>query len=361
MSDDATRTTTPRTADDFAERVMDGALGAFDTLAIALGDRLGWYDDLARHGPSTPSELATRTGTSPRYAREWLEQQATTGVLSVAESHGERRFAMDAAANEVLTNRVSLSHLAPLARMFAAAGTQFHALVEAYRHDTGVAWSDYGADMRESQSDMNRPLFDGELAAALARTNVHDLLTRPGARIADVGCGGGWSSIALASAYPEATVVGYDVDAPSIELARRHAVKAGVDDRTTFVAADVGAVGETGEHDVVFAFECIHDLARPVDVLTAMRLMAAPEGAVVVMDEAVADDLQAPGDEVERLMYGFSLLVCLPDGKSGADSAETGTVLRPGLLRRYAREAGFEDIEVLPTGEFGFFRFYRLR
>ncbi|MBY5163740.1 class I SAM-dependent methyltransferase [Salsipaludibacter albus] len=347
------------TSDHVAERVLASALGAIDTLSIALGDRLGWYDALAERGACTPSELAGATGTSVRYAREWLEQQATTGLLEVEEGD-PRRFRMSPAVAEVMTDRTSLAHVAPLARMLAAAGARFHDLVDAYRADTGVSWEDFGVDMRESQSDMNRPWFEHELAGALAGTPIAPLLARPDASIADVGCGGGWSSIALAVAHPDATVVGYDVDAPSIELARRNAADAGVADRVRFEVADVGREHLPGGHDVVFAFECVHDMPRPVEVLAAMRRMTAPDGAVVVMDEAVADELQAPGDEVERLMYGFSLLVCLPDGKSGEDSAATGTVIRRSILREYARAAGFDDLQELATGEFGFFRFYHL-
>ena len=348
-----------RTADDVAERVFTSALGAVETLAIALGDRLGWYGALARMGACTAEELAETTASSPRYAREWLEQQATTGLLQVADGE-PRRFWIEPAVAEVMTNRSSLAYLAPLSRMLAAAGARFHDLVAAYRDDTGVAWADYGVDMREAQADMNRPWFEHELARALAGTSVAPLLARPSASIADVGCGGGWSTIALARAHPDATIVGYDVDGPSIELARRNAAEAGVADRVTFEVADVGRADLDGSHDVVFAFECIHDMPRPVEVLAAMRRMTAPDGAVVVMDEAVADDLQVPGDEVEQIMYGFSLLICLPDGKSDTDSAATGTVIRPSVLRGYARSAGFDDLEVLPTGEFGFFRFYRL-
>jgi 2-polyprenyl-3-methyl-5-hydroxy-6-metoxy-1,4-benzoquinol methylase len=113
-------------------------------------------------------------------------------------------------------------------------------------------------------------------------------------------------------------------------------------------------------YDVVFAFECLHDMPRPVEVLAAARRALRPGGAVVVMDEAVAEALESPADEVDRLMYGFSLLVCLPDGMSHEGSAGTGTVMRPAVLQRYAQEAGFADVQVLPIEDFSFFRFYLL-
>ena len=114
-------------------------------------------------------------------------------------------------------------------------------------------------------------------------------------------------------------------------------------------------------YDVAFAFECVHDMARPVEVLAAIRAALDPDGVLVVMDEAVAEEFTAPGDDLERLMYGFSLLVCLPDGLSSTPSAGTGTVMRPSVLRGYAERAGFGSLDVLPIEGFGFFRFYALR
>ena len=184
-----------------------------------------------------------------------------------------------------------------------------------------------------------------------------EALSRPGVRILDVGCGGGWSSIALKRAYPAATVTGIDVDAPSIELARANAASAGVE--VDFRHGDAADLGDAS-YDVAFAFECVHDMPRPVEVLGAVHRALTAEGFLVVMDEAVADSFAPDGDETERIMYGFSLLVCLPDGMSSQPSAGTGTVMRPSVLRGYALEAGFDDLAVLPIEDFGFWRFYLL-
>jgi hypothetical protein len=123
--------------------------------------------------------------------------------------------------------------------------------------------------------------------------------------------------------------------------------------------ADAAGLAEGG-FDAAFAFECIHDMPQPVEVLAAMRRAVASGGPVVVMDEAVGDAFTAPGDEVERLMYGFSLFICLPDGMAHPSSVGTGTVMRPETLRRYAVEAGFAGVDTLPIEDFGFWRFYRL-
>jgi hypothetical protein len=126
-----------------------------------------------------------------------------------------------------------------------------------------------------------------------------------------------------------------------------------------FHTADAATV-DTGTYDAVFAFECVHDLPDPVGVLAAMRRLVGASGAVVVMDERVAETFTAPGDDVERLMYGYSLICCLADGMAHESSVGTGTVMRPSTLRRYAVEAGFADIEILDIDN-DFFRFYRLR
>ena len=183
---------------------------------------------------------------------------------------------------------------------------------------------------------------------------------QPGARIADIGCGAGWSSMALASAYPSSNVLGVDVDEPSIQAANANAEAAGVADRTRFVIAAGQTLSELGPFDAAFAFECIHDMPRPVDVLAAIHGAVRPDGLVVIMDEAVADEFRAPGDQVEQLMYGFSTLICLPDGLSSTPSEGTGTVMRRSILTDYAKRAGFSSVEVLPIEDFGFWRFYQL-
>jgi SAM-dependent methyltransferase len=356
------------TADAFAERLFGSALGAIDVLSAYLGDRLGWYRSLAADGPATPGELAARTSCDRRYAREWLEQQAVSGVLTVEGADGpaeERRYVLPPGPAEVLTDSSSLNYLAPITRMFAAPSVQLPALMAAYRGGGGVSWEQLGDDARESQGDMNRPWYEQKLAAAMAAVpDLHARLSRPGARVLDVGCGHGWSTIALAQAYPEAVLEGVDVDAPSMEAARTNAAAAGLDGRVTFRTADAAGLagGPTGAtYDVAFAFECVHDMAQPVSVLTAIRAVLAPDGVLVVMDEAVAEEFTAPGDDLERLMYGFSLFVCLPDGRSSDPSEATGTVMRRSTLEGYARRAGFGGAEVLPTGDFGFWRFYALR
>ena len=261
----------------------------------------------------------------------------------------------------MLLDEQSLNYLGPLTRMAVAAGRRIDDLLAAYRDGGGVSWDAFGDDARESQAALNRPWFSQKLAPALAGVpDLHTVLGRPGARILDVGCGGGWSTMALATAYPAATVVGVDIDAPSIEAARAAAAAAGLTGRVEFVLAQGEALPAAEPCDAAFAFECLHDMPRPVEVLAAIRSAVRPDGLVVIMDEAVADEFTAPGDEIDQCMYGFSLFICLPDGLASTPSVGTGTVMRRPVLTDYARRAGFSDVTVLPIEDFGFFRFYRL-
>ncbi len=361
-------TTTPgpptdASADAVAERIFATVLAGLESLSLYLGDRLGWYRALAEDGPATSAQLAARTATQERYAREWLEQQAVMGILLAHHQDGVRRYELPAGAAEALTDQTSLAYLGPLPRLLAAAGAHLPQLLDAYRHGGGVSWAQLGTDAREAQADLNRPWFERRLAETLhGLKDVDDVLARPGAHVVDIGCGAGWSTIALARAYPGAEILGVDLDTPSVALARHNAATAGMGDRVGFRVADAGSLGATSQrYDAAFAFECLHDMPRPIEVLAAVRDVLRPGGLVIVMDGAVADEFTAPGNDLERSMYAWSLLTCLPDGMSSAPSAATGTVMRRDTVQHYARQAGFRAVDVLPITDFGSWRFYRIR
>jgi SAM-dependent methyltransferase len=348
---------------EFADRVFTSVLGALDVATIFVGEQLGLYDALHRRGPLTVAEAASHTGAHARYVREWLEQQTVAGIVDVVDASvpaAERRYSISAAHAEVLCDRDSLSYLTPFARMFAAAATRLPELLEAYRTGGGVGWEEFGPLMRTAQAEANRPLFMQVLGRDwLPSVPDVEARLRAGGAVADVGCGEGWSAIGMARSYPGIRVDGYDVDLASVESARRHAAEHGLTDRVSFFLADAATVPLADTYDVVTAFECVHDMPDPVSVLSGARRLVKDDGTVIVMDERVPDSFTGPGDPVEQLMYGISMLVCLPDGLSHAESVGTGTVMRHDTLRSYAQQAGFRDVEVLPI-EHDTFRFYRL-
>jgi len=350
--------------DALVERIFMASIGALELGAIQVGDRLGFYRSLAGDGVATPSELAARTGTSERYVREWLEQQAVAGLLSVDDARAdaaERRYSLPAEHREVLVEQEDLNFLAPLARLTIGVLGPLEQLLEAYRTGQGVPYEAYGEDTREGIGALNRPMFVNQLADWLAAIPEVDgrLRAQPAARVADIACGTGWSSIAIARAYPDVTVDGFDLDAASIATARQNIAATDLADRVHPAVRDAADPDLSGRYDLVTIFEALHDMDYPVQALQTARRLLTDGGCVVIGDERVAERFAAPGDELERFNYGWSVLHCLPVGMTHADSAGTGTVIRPDTVRAYAAEAGFTRVDVLPI-EHDFWRFYRL-
>jgi len=346
-------------------RLFEASLGMGELLTVYLGDTLGLYRVLETSSPLTPAELAQRAGIFERYAREWLEQQAAAGILSVddpAAAHDERRYTLPAGHAEPLLDLDSPYSMAPLCKSFVAIARSMPELASAFRTGALVGWSSYGRDLTEAQGDFNRPWLLGSLGTEYLPSieDLHDrLASEPGARVADIACGVGWAAISLARAYPNITVDGYDLDELSIELARENAERSGVADRVRFEARDAADPALESQYDLAVVVEAIHDLSQPVSVLSAIRKMLKPGGTLIVADERTEDAFVAPASETERLFYTYSVLCCLPSAMEDHTSAGTGTVMRMSTFRDYATSAGFGDVSVLPI-EHDFLRFYRL-
>jgi hypothetical protein len=285
------------TQTDVAERLFAGGLAAIEMFTVHLGVRLGLYRALHSLGTATPGDLADAAHIHPRYAREWLEQQAVMGIVEVASVDPTDPYAsafrLPDAHVPALLEEDSPLYTAPMARFVAGIAGALPDLIEAFRTGAGVPYAAYGADTRAAISGLNRPMYRGDLAKVwlAALPDVHAKLTAGPARLLDLGCGEGWSSVALAEAFPAARIDGFDLDDASIGQA--------------------------------------------------------------------ADAFTAPGDEVERLNYAFSVTHCLPATRAEGAAEEAGTVLRQGTVRRYAERAGFGRFEVLPI-EHDLWRFYRL-
>jgi SAM-dependent methyltransferase len=350
--------------DALVQRLFEATLGTWDLLAVYLGGRLGLYRALADQGALTAPGLAEATGTNERYVREWLEQQATSGILEVDDAGkgaNERRYSLPAGHDEALLDETSLNFIAPIAKIVAACTRPLDELLEAFRSGDGIPYAAYGDDVHEGQAEFTRPMFETLLGNEWlpAISDVHERLqSDPPARVADVACGQGLSSLAIARAYPKVRVDGIDSDEASIAAAEQHLHGSGLEARVSFQCRDAVDVDD-GRYDLVYIHEALHDMSYPVDVLRACRSLLADGGSVVIADERVADSFAVPGDELERFYYGCSILHCLPVGMLGEGAAGTGTVMRAGTVRRYAEEAGFEGFDVLPIAN-DFYRFYRL-
>jgi SAM-dependent methyltransferase len=348
-----------------AERLVDDTTHALEILSVHLGLELGLYQALADLGAATQAEVATHAGVAPRYAREWLEQQATAGYLTcdnpsdVAE---QRLYRLPGGHAEVLLDADSPYHAAPLASMLASVTGVLPQLLAAYRSGSGVPYAAYGPEMRRGIAAVNRPMFLHELASSWLPV-VPDLDRRlrsaPPAQVLDLGCGLGASSVALAGTYPRAQVLGVDLDQASVIEARAKAAEAGVADRVTFVVGDADHVTAEAPFELVTVFEALHDMGDPVGTLRAVRALLAADGHVLVADERVADTFTIPGDPTERFMYGWSVLHCLPATLAEHPVEATGTVLRAPTVARWAAAAGFTGFEVLPIDN-PLWRFYRM-
>jgi SAM-dependent methyltransferase len=357
--------TDPRTDDDrtnaLVERLFQDAVGALELYTVYLGERLGLYRALAEGGPATSSELAERTGTAERYVREWLEHHASSGLLEVDDAKAEpltRRYRMPAEHIPVLVDADDARYEGYKGVDIVRAARPLPQLVEAFR--TGDAppplpWEP------EGRAEFNRARFlnllGKEWLPAIPDVDSR-LRAEPPARVADVACGTGWSSIAMAQAYPRITVEGFDLDQDVIAVARENAKDAGIAERVTFSVADASDRGGAGAYDLVTIIEALHDMSRPVDALRAAREMLTEDGAMLVVDELVQDEFTAPASDRERYEYGWSVVSCLPGAMGDPETRATG-VMRPSILRQYATEAGFRDVEILPI-DTEYWRFYRL-
>jgi ubiquinone/menaquinone biosynthesis C-methylase UbiE len=191
--------------------------------------------------------------------------------------------------------------------------------------------------------------------------DVHERLqVGPISRVADLGCGTGWSCIAVAQAYPKVRVDGFDLDDSSIALARANAADAGLSDRVRFEVRDVSDPLLTGSYELVLACDTLTDVGQPTQVLRVMRGLVANGGAALVLDVRVNDLPDVPGGDVERLVYAWSVLLSLPVARAHPSFDVIGAMLRPSILQKHAVEAGFHEVESLPIGN-DLWRLYRLR
>jgi len=317
-----------------------GDLGAtLSTAMISLGDRLGLFKALASGGPATPAELAARTKTVERYIREWLAASAAGGYVEYDPESG--RFSLTPEQQIALVDETSpYCVLGGFEAMLAATRAEPE-IAERFRTGEGYAWAEHDARLFEGTERFFRPGYAAFLVAGWIPTldGVEPKL-RVGAHVADVGCGHGASTIAMARAFPASTFVGYDSHPPSIARASQVAAQAGVSDRVQFVVAT--ATDFPGEgYDLVAHFDSFHDLGDPLGAAKRVRSALNPDGTWLIVEPQARDRLEENLNPIGRLFYGASTLICTPHALSEGGESALGAQAGEARIRAIAETAGF--------------------
>jgi SAM-dependent methyltransferase len=325
-------------------RLMTDLAAASGTLLTAVGLRVGLWEALAAGGGSADA-LGARAGVAVPYAREWLRSQTAAGYVDYDAATGE--FGLASGANVVFAG--------PLRGLVegtcAQIGVWWAALdryVEAFRSGGGVSWGDLPAAHAEGMDLITRtvvvPALVGEWLPAL--DGVVAKLTA-GAVVADVGCGYGAPTIAMAEAFPASRFVGFDVDDASVSHARKAAEVAGVGDRVSFeVLGATDVVG--GPFDLVVFVDSLHDLGQPAAALARVREILAVDAVVLLVEHAGSEHLEENLNPAGRFFYACSALVCTPNALADdAGASPLGTIPGVEALRRVAMDAGFSRVRQL--------------
>lgn len=332
--------------DEFVGRFA-GDLGAvLHAATILIGDRLGLYAAMGDSAPVTPTQLAERTGYDERYLTEWLSAQAASGYAEYDPATQTFR----------LTEEQAFALTSPDNPLFAPGGIQVAAstiadvdlVAEAIRTGGGVDWGEHDHNLFAGTDRFFRPNYIGNLVDSWLPALdgvVAELET--GARVADIGCGYGSSTILMAKAFPNSTFVGSDPHEPSIEAARKAAAEAGVAQRCTFAVATAQDFA-LDRYDLVTTFDCLHDMGDPVGAAAHIRASLAPEGVWMIVEPNAADRLEDNLNPVGRIFYSASTTICIPNSRSqdvglalGAQAGEARTraIVEQGGFTRFRRAA----------------------
>lgn len=317
-----------------------GDLGAtLHAGTVVLGDRLGLYKALA-DGPMSPAELARKTGTDERYVREWLASQAASGFVE-ADAGGER-FHMTEEQVFALATEGSPAFIPGAYQVALGALKAVPKLEKVFRTGLGFGWHEHDPWLFEGTERFFRPGYVANLVSSwIPALEGVDARLKAGARVADVGCGHGASTIILAQAYPEARLTGFDYHAPSIDWARRAAQDAGVGDRVNFEVAPAQSY-PGHDYDLVTFFDCLHDMGDPVGAARHVRESLAPGGCWMIVEPYANDALKDNLNPVGRVFYSASTLICTPASKSQEVGLALGAQAGEKRLRAVAAEGGFQ-------------------
>jgi 2-polyprenyl-3-methyl-5-hydroxy-6-metoxy-1,4-benzoquinol methylase len=322
---------------------MVGEMGAaISALMINIGDKLGLYKAMDGAGPLTSEEVAERTGTNERYVREWLSNQAAGGFVTYDPT--TRRFTLPPEQALAFANEASPACLLGGIQIMASLYQDEAKFLEAFRTGKGVGWHEHNPELFVGTERFFRPGYNANLVPNWIPA-LEDVETKlkGGAKVADVGCGLGASTIVLAQAYPNASITGFDYHGPSIDLARQRAAEAGVGDRVAFEVSSAKEYPGTG-YDLVAFFDCLHDMGDPVGAARHVRESLAPDGTLMLVEPLAADRLEDNLNPVGRLYYGASTVVCTPASLAQEVGLGLGAQAGEARLRDVLTQAGFTRI-----------------
>jgi SAM-dependent methyltransferase len=316
---------------------------------VIIGDKLGYYKAL-KEGPLTSAELAQRTGTNERYAREWLAAQAAAEYLQYDPA--QKKFTLTPEAAVVFTDEDSPAYLVGGFYGTSATYAAVPKLIEAFRTGKGVAWGEQHEHLFCGTAKFFRPSYRSALIQAWipALQGVEDKLKR-GAKVADVGCGYGLSTVFMAQAFPRSHFYGFDSHAPSLEKARALAREVGVDN-VTFEEATAKAYPGQG-YDLV-GFDCLHDMGDPVGAAAHALETLASDGTVVIVEPFAHDQLEQNLNPVGRIYYGASVAFCTPGSLSQEVGLGLGAQAGEARLREVVTKAGFTHFRRAAETPFNF-------
>lgn len=329
-------------------RQVGADFGASMAVALAyVGDRLGIFRALAPGAALTTADIAAQTGLNERYIREWAATMAAAGYLDYSPS--EARFRMNPEQALVLANEDTTFFTAGAFQYAVACYRQLDKLIGAFQHGGGVPFADFGPEIVEAIERLFHVGYETWVADHWipAVPHIHQQLEH-GGEAAEVGCGAGQCLIPVALAFPQSRFSGYDVDARSLERAREKAGRAGLGDRLCFEQMAAESLPFQARFDLVMAFNCIHDMARPRAALAGIRRVLKPHGALLWSEAEVSDRLEDNLNTFGRTLYGASTMHCLT--VSLAQNGEgLGSAIGENLARSLAVEAGFATFEKLPV------------
>jgi 2-polyprenyl-3-methyl-5-hydroxy-6-metoxy-1,4-benzoquinol methylase len=316
--------------------------GASSVAMVRIGDALGLYKELNGKGPMTSAELAAAVGANERYVREWLSHQAASNYLSYDPL--TRAFALPEEQALVFAAEESPVYMLGGFDLMAAMLDNQAKVETAFRHGGGVAWGDQAGCMFCAVARFFRPGYHNNLIGSWlpALDGVVEKLGR-GAKVADVGCGHGWSTVMMAAAFPNSQFIGYDFHPSSIDAANQHARSHEVTQNARFEIGTAKDFSET-ELDLVTFFDCLHDMGDPLGAAAHVRQSLKPDGSWMIVEPIAGDSLEQNLNPVGRLYYAASTMICVPTSLSQEVGAALGAQAGEAKLREVIMAGGFASV-----------------